>query len=334
MKALRSITIAAKRTLVYALPFVLIAPAAVAQGQGKTQQRQPPPTDARSSSLRVELPTPMAETPVPFEGGRGGSLQTLSFTTPDVNFEHKLVKGAPFSAEATTEHVQTLGDGNRMTRKSAARLFRDSAGRTRREHTLTRGGARIAPDGEAPRLIIINDPVGQVNYQLETETQTARKMMMPPGLAEARARALGGGQSFGVLVPAEVGRRRIAEGDAAPRPPAPKTEKLEARDIEGVLAEGTRTTLTIPAGEFDNEQAMEITHEQWYSAELQTVVLMRHNDPRFGETTYRLSNVMRGEPERTLFELPDGYKIVESRGGPRDFPMRGRPPGVPPPGRP
>ena len=333
----------------YALPFlVLLAPAAFAQagrpqGPGRTppppQQRQPP-RDARGSGLRVELPTPTAETPVPFEGARGGSLQTLSFTTPDVNFERKLVRGAPFSADATTEHVQTLGDGNRMTRKSAARLFRDSAGRTRREHTLSRGGTRVAPDGEAPRLIVINDPVGQVNYQLETETQTARKMFVPPGLAEARARAMaaggGGGEgSFGVLVPADVGRRRIAEGDAAPRPPAPKVEKLEARDIEGVLAEGTRTTLTIPAGEFDNEQPLEITHEQWYSAELQTVVLMRHNDPRFGETTYKLTNVTRGEPERTLFELPDGYKVVDGRVGPRDFPGRRMPPpGMPPPGRP
>jgi hypothetical protein len=131
-----------------------------------------------------------------------------------------------------------------------------------------------------------------------------------------------------------VGRRRIAEGDAAPRPPAPKTETWEAQTIVGVLAEGTRTTLTIPAGEFDNEQPLEITHEQWYSTELQTVVLMRHNDPRFGETTYKLTNVTRGEPDRALFELPDGYKIVDGRGGPRDFPGRGRPLGVPPPGRP
>ncbi|MCA1616346.1 MAG: hypothetical protein LC800_20050 [Acidobacteria bacterium] len=329
----RTISGAAARSLLCAL---LFAPAAFAQqGPARTPPQPPPPRDARGSGLRVELPTPVAETPVPFEGARGGSLQTLSFTTPDVNFERKLVKGAPFSAVATTEHVQTLGDGNRMTRKSAARLFRDSAGRTRREHTLARGGARTAPDGEAPRLIIINDPVGQVNYQLETETQTARKMFVPPGLAEARARAMGGEQSFGVLVPADVGRRRIAEGDAAPRPPAPKTEKLEAQTIEGVSAEGTRATLTIPAGEFDNEQPLEITHEQWYSAELQTVVLMRHNDPRFGETTYKLTNVTRGESDRTLFELPDGYRIVDGRGGPRDFPGRRMPPpGLPPPGRP
>src|SRR5215207_6414051 len=150
MKDNRAIILAAARTLVCAL---LCAPAGLAQqGPGRTQpNQQPPPRDARGSSLRVELPTPVAETPVPFEdGGRGGSLQTLSFTTPDASFERKVVKGAPFSADATTEHVQTLGDGNRMTRKSAARLFRDAAGRTRREHTLTRGGARVAPDGEPP----------------------------------------------------------------------------------------------------------------------------------------------------------------------------------------
>jgi hypothetical protein len=262
--------------------------------------------------MRVELPTPVAETPVPLEGGRGGSVQTLSFTTPDANFERNIVKGAPFTADSTTEHIQTLGDGNRLARKSTAHLFRDSAGRTRREHSMTRGATR-APDGEEPRLIVINDPVGQVNYTIDTAAGTARKMMMSPGLMEARQRAMGGEASFGVLMPTSTAHRRMAEGDNAPAPPAPKREKLEPQMIEGVLAEGIRTTVTIPAGEFDNEQAMEITHEEWRSPELQMIVLMKHNDPRFGETVFRLTNITRIEPSPELFTLPQGYRIVDGR---------------------
>src|SRR3712207_2047036 len=121
---------------------------------------QRPAGGARSSTMRVELPTPVAETPVPLvDGGQGGRFNPLSFTTPDAAFERKVVKGSPFAAESVTEHVQRLADGNRMVRKSSAKLFRDAAGRTRREHPLTRGNV-TAPDGQEPRLIVISDPVG------------------------------------------------------------------------------------------------------------------------------------------------------------------------------
>ena len=281
---------------------------------------------ARSSTMRVELPMPpVAETPVPLvEGGRDGRLNTLSFTTPDANFERNVVKGAPFAAESVIEHVQRLGDGNRMVRKSNAKLFRDSAGRTRREHTLTRGDV-TASDGQEPRLIIINDPVGQVEYLVDTAHGTIRKTRMSPGLAEARRQAAGTESSYGVLMPTSAAHRRAAEGDAAQPLPQPKKERLETQQIEGLMAEGTRITVTIPAGEFDNEQPLEIVHEQWYSPELQMVVLMKHNDPRFGETTFRLTNITRGDPSPDLFAEPQDYRTVDQHEPVFGRPMMRRP---------
>jgi hypothetical protein len=291
-------------------------------GRVQTSPPQGPPArPSRSSTLRVELPTPVAETPVPLLGAREGTLQTHSFTTPDANFERNLVKGSPFSADSVTEHVQRLGDGNRIVRKSTAQLFRDAEGRTRREHALTRGAGALAPDGREPRLIVINDPVAQVNYLVDTARGTVRRMQVPPGMAEARARAMGGESSFGVLMPTSAAHRRRAQGDEAPPPAPPKRERLEAQSIEGVLAEGTRVTVTIPAGEFDNEQPFEITHETWYSPELQMVVLLKHNDPRFGETVFRLTNITRAEPAPELFSPPQGLRAVDGR-----EPFPGRPP--------
>ncbi|HEX8284807.1 MAG TPA: hypothetical protein VF588_15710 [Pyrinomonadaceae bacterium] len=291
---------------------------------GRAQSNPPPPGRVRTSTMSVELPTPVAQTPVPFEDGRRpGGLQTLSFVTPDTNFEREVVKGLPFSADAVTEHVQRLGDGNRMVRKSSARLARDSSGRTRREHVLTRGGG--APDGQEPRLIVIADPVAQVEYLVDTARGTVRKTRVTPGLAEARVRAGGTEGSFGVLMPTGAAHRRMAEGERAAPPPAPKKEKLEAQLIEGLMAEGTRTTVTIPAGEFDNEQPLEITHEQWYSPELRMVVLLKHNDPRFGETVFRLTNVTREEPAPELFAEPQGYRTEDRREMMRGRPMLGRP---------
>ncbi len=303
---------------------VVEAGAQVRGAQTNTAPPQGPPGGARSSTLRVELPTPVAETPVPFEDGRPGRFQTLSFVTPDTSFGREVVKGAPFSADAVTEHVQRLGDGNRMVRKSAAQLFRDSEGRTRREHKLTRGGV-LAPDGQEPRLIVIADPVAQVEYLVDTARGTVRKTHVPPGLAEARRRATGTESRFGVLMPTSAAHRRTAEGEQAQPPPAPKREKLEAQSIEGVMAEGTRTTVTIPAGEFDNELPLEITHEQWYSPELKMVVLLKHNDPRFGETVFRLTNVTRAEPAPELFAEPQGYRPVDGREAMGGRPLMRRP---------
>jgi len=91
--------------------------------------------------------------------------------------------------------------------------------------------------------------------------------------------------------------------------PKPVTESLGKQAIEGVEAEGTRTTITIQPGAIGNERAINIVSERWYSPELQTVVMTKHSDPRFGETSYRLTNISRTEPARTLFEVPSDYTL-------------------------
>ena len=45
----------------------------------------------------------------------------------------KIVKGAPYSAEVITEMNQTLADGNVISRKTSARVYRDGEGRSRQE---------------------------------------------------------------------------------------------------------------------------------------------------------------------------------------------------------
>lgn len=310
-------------------PFLLLIAFAVAYAQSGRTPAPPkePPVGSRSSTMRVEVPTPIAETPVPLLGSRTGELQTLSFTTPDTNFDRVLVEGAAFSADSVTEHVQTLADGNRMGRKSVAHIYRDGVGRTRRDHELPRGNA-LAPDGQPPRLIVINDPIGRVNYVIDTQAGTAQKRQLPPAkVMEAMERSMAGNAPFSVLMPTSAAHRRMADGDAATAMPQPVKEKLLPQTIEGVMAEGTRVTMTIPAGEFDNEQPINITHEEWYSPELHLIVMMKHSDPRFGETTFRLTNILRGEPESELFQAPTNYKIVEDSNR-RDMigPARDRPP--------
>lgn len=322
-------------TLKLVVVLMFLATTASAQ-RGSTQRTLPTPTprdlrsgQSRSSTMQVELPPPMAEMPVPFGvpsvDGRD-ALQPLGSVSPDLNFERQIVTGAPFSAETMTEHIQTLADGNRFVRRSSATIYRDHLGRTRRDHMDDRRGG-VASDPQSPVISIINDPVAHTNIVLDHRDTSARRIELPPALYNLSQGMVGsdtGEPRFGILVPRSAVRRGGAAGDEpVVNQPERKTEKLEPRTIEGVLAEGTRTTMVIPAGEFDNEQPLEITQERWYSPELRTVVLMRHNDPRFGETTFRLTNINRSEPDATIFRIPANYKLKE-RGRGIDPGMRRR----------
>jgi hypothetical protein len=264
----------------------------------------------------------------------------LIFMATEMSFAGKLVKGAPYTAQAVTESVQTLSDGNRIVRKNTAQLYRDTEGRTRREQTVSYIGPYSA-SGEETQTVFINDPVAGFTYILEPNTKTARKMprmelrfKVEEGTAEGAARQKAVQES---LRKVEIERTftRVPGPDASPNKtvivtaePGPqgatfmrhsskheaKTEKLEARSFDGVMAEGTRTTVTIPAGEIGNEMPINIVDEHWYSPELQVVVMTRHSDPRSGETTYRLTNISRTEPAAALFQPPSDYTIKEATG--------------------
>ena len=87
---------------------------------------------------------------------------------------------------------------------------------------------------------------------------------------------------------------------------------LERKTLEGIVVEGRKNTSTIPAGQIGNEQAITITSEEWRSPDLGVLVMTHHTDPRMGESSYRLTNIVRGEPDPALFQVPAGYTIRET----------------------
>ncbi|HEU4619384.1 MAG TPA: hypothetical protein VFV10_15205, partial [Gammaproteobacteria bacterium] len=100
----------------------------------------------------------------------------------------------------------------------------------------------------------------------------------------------------------------VSPGNAGAEPA--RTEDLGDEVIEGVLAHGTRVTHTIPVGAIGNELPIDVVSESWYSSELDEVVMSKFSDPRIGETTYRLENLVREEPAPDLFTVPSDYKLV------------------------
>jgi hypothetical protein len=254
------------------------------------------------------------------------------FATANIGaIEGKVVTGAPYSATEITTLTQTLANGTHIVQKQEASTARDSEGRTRREQSVT----NIGPWSTADRkpLVFINDPVAKVHYVLEPDGNTVIKSTA--GNA-AFVTADGGGVvginrgMASIRTDGPVtgpGPITIGAEMAVPAPPPPgaatmsvariekddaKVETLQSQMIEGVKAEGKRTTRTIAAGTMGNDQDIVITSEVWYSPELQTVVLLKRSDPRVGDSVMSLTNIQRTEPDPSLFQVPAGYTVKDA----------------------
>ena len=245
-----------------------------------------------------------------------------------------VVRGAPYSADEVTESLQVLSDGTRISHKEQVSVYRDADGRVRRE---------------SPTQITILDPVAGVSYVLNPKTMTGVKSwihtLRPDGaigiprektLARVpdsadTAKAKADTEAKLDKLKAELAARNgsmVINGNPASDQTAyamkmeldeaaaklvangpPVIEMLGQQVIEGLTADGTRTTETVAAGAVGNDRPIQVVRERWYSADLQTAVMTKRADPRTGENTFRLTNVRRGDPPAYFFSPPAGYQI-------------------------
>jgi hypothetical protein len=271
-----------------------------------------------------------------------GNTHNFEFIAAGPAFGGEVVTGAPYSAEAVTETQQALADGNKISRTNSSRIYRDSQGRTRREQSISALGPWSSA-GEPTEMVFINDPVAGVNYVLNTNERTAQKAEVHLKTMIHKVEDAGAEKDVLNWKSAEAGgnqpqmvfrreHREIKSGEEGEQHDVTvvhsgvsgfsfssnalsdenvKSESLGKQMIEGVEADGSRTTVTIPAGQIGNERPIEVVSESWYSPQLKTLVMSKQNDPRMGETTYRLTNIQLIEPLPSMFEAPAGYTLQE-----------------------
>jgi hypothetical protein len=238
------------------------------------------------------------------------------------------VTGKPVSATEERKTVQTLGDGTVIERSDSNLFYRDSQGRTRVEQTV-----------QGKTTITIMDPVARFNAQLDPASRTAARKALPPAYSDTYAagfaagagdRAAGGGaggRGRGGAVASTPGvgletmeanlkalTEKLAAEAAARGGSHTASEDLGMMNQNGVPAQGTRTTMTIPVGQIGNNREIKVVNERWYSNELQMLVKSVNSDPRFGVTTYQLTNILRANPDSGLFQIPADYTVQEPGG--------------------
>ena len=237
----------------------------------------------------------------------------IEFFSAEMAGAGEVVTAAPYTATATTESTQVLADGNRIVNKTSSFVARDSQGRTRRETDLHRIGTMQV---DSPKTVFINDPTTHTQY-----------IFTPGGDATKVVRSEGNWKESPQIIDLRggSGERRVNEkvmikvaGPHTPQQSKENSEQVKHEDlgtqtIEGVSAQGKRETVTIPAGEIGNEKPIEIVTETWFSPELHTLVLRKHSDPRQGDSTYKLTDIKRNEPDAALFQPPPGTKVLSEQ---------------------
>ena len=225
------------------------------------------------------------------------------------------ILGAPYSAAITNELIETLPDGNRIVQTSSGTTGRDSQGRTRQDAALPAIGNLSAAN--APHLVFIQDPVAQTSYTLNLTDKTAQKIPAPSAAMDISGPASGSekfliqkGSAVSIAdppAPAMVMQRFFVTNDQA----QVSTEDLGSQTMEGVLVNGVRATHTIPAGQIGNEKPIHIVTEVWTSPDLKTIVYSKRSDPRMGEQTFQLKNIVRAEPDASLFTVPADFTTMD-----------------------
>ncbi len=254
----------------------------------------------------------LAQGPPPPGGGRGFGRIAGGAPGGGPGFGargHKLVTGAPYTADMNSTRTQTLPDGNVIQNTVTGKVARDAQGRTYEMETST--GGPLGQTGPVTHIFLF-DPVAGYSYELNPATKTAvkRQIHTPPAGAAANSRWAGG-------------------ANAPSRPADPNMVKadLGTQAVNGVNAQGTSRTRTIPAGAIGNAKPLVSTSETWLSPDLQVVISAKMTDPRGGQSVYALTNIQTAA-DPSLFQVPAGYTVTDApRGGRGQF---GRPGGPPP----
>ena len=212
--------------------------------------------------------------------------------------------GAPYSAVAVTQSTTTFSDGNRLVRSNTTRYFRDGQGRTRVERGANVDGADSSSQPNS--TVLITDPVGGEIYYIRPQNKVATAIKLTPKAVAAyvaATRPADGQVPFALLgIGMGIGASLSTE--------ATTTEtSLGQKTVNGVTASGTRVVRTFPAGVLGNENPITSTIDQWVSTDLGVPVQVIQTSSIGGSISLNLTQIVRGEPDATLFAPPAGYTV-------------------------
>lgn len=250
----------------------------------------------RSLSIAALLTTAIASAQfsTTFSAANGGTTVTF---VPQPAAPNYAFSGAPYAARQGYARVQTTNTGGHLAQPPTfTEIWQDAEGRKRTERQYAIANAKIIS------VTQILDPVEGFVYILDPALNVAHRIKITAKLAKVHTTA-----STPPIVPPHTTTN--TDGSSF------TTESLGAKTIAGFNANGLRTTMHYPAGSsLGNDQPVDSVNEMWNVPQLGAAISTKASDPRFGDSTTELSNIVPGEPDPTLLRPPSGYRIIDETG--------------------
>lgn len=222
----------------------------------------------------------------------------------------RLVRNKPLEAVFESKTTQILANGASDARRVMTIIYRDGAGRTRREQIFYAGSSGGAAPVETARHISISDPVAGYGYSVNPATRTVQRYPLP-STPQQQQRELPFNNRLPTSV--EILRNDNQQTGTVRRytlePPRPQS--LGRQRIAGIDADGWRLTIKVPTGAVGNAAPVETIYETWVAGDLQMLVKASVRNSVNGEHTLDLTTINRAEPPRSRFEVPAGYTVID-----------------------
>jgi hypothetical protein len=209
--------------------------------------------------------------------------------SPPVNADDRVLN-APYSAQRRFTYDEKSANVSINRTESGGSKARDSKGRTYsadERHWTYLGSIK------SEMLYEIDDPVAHTDTRWDSTSKIVRVVHTPQNVP--------GKESLGAQTLAFVLGTHEDPVEAAMIDAGALVEKLGAKTIGGVVAEGTRTSR--------NDKGTVVVHESWYCPELKIVILTIHDDPRSGSSRDELVDIVRGEPDVRKYQPPADYVV-------------------------
>lgn len=195
------------------------------------------------------------------------------------------IPNAPFTAKLEIVSHERLQDGSEHVVKTSNHIARGNSGRIYNERRMLVPASYQAE----PRLLSahIYDPETRISVFLDPMTRLARQQVLPqPSNQSGKAHRV-------------------------PTMPGMVETDLGSQVLDGVVLRGLRKSRTLPAEMSGTGKPLVIVDEYWYSTDLGIDMIIRHEDPRTGEQMVAVTEVKRGEPDASIFQVPANYKLVD-----------------------
>ena len=199
------------------------------------------------------------------------------------------IPNAPFTAKVAVTWDEPLTGGGTVSKKYYTMVARDSQGRVHRE---TRGFIPADSNDEPPlRSVTILDPI--------SSTRTV--------CTEASLSCAAGAFHSRIPLGDETKGLPVSSGNVS-------RQNLGQHTIYGLPVTGTREVATGVAGSHGSSRVALSNTEVWYSADLHMALSVIRNNPQLGQVTLTVTDLVRAEPDSSLFAPPSGYELRNIQG--------------------